>query len=732
LSRKYTCIKQHDIKDCGAACIAMICKHYGLQVPLSKIREMAGTDLQGTTAYGLIQAAGKLGFSAKALKANPAYLFELTTLPTIAHLVLPRSVEHYVVIHHISAQQIIVADPVEGMTTYTPEQFLAMWTGVLIVMHPTEKFRPGNEKKGLLLRFLRLLYPERKWWIGVFATSLIITGLGILAAFYFRILLDHMIPNSFTQSLHIVSIGMIFLIMCKVVLQAFRSHLLVYVSQALDKSLILGYYQHVVRLPMNFFSTRQTGEVISRLQDASKVRDALSSASLTMMIDTLMMIAGGIILYSQNARLFVLALAIVPVYIWIVYQFHKPYEQRNRDHLESNEKLISYIVESINGIETIKSYHAEMQTTAKAETKFNRLLHSVRQLANTLILQTSCKTFIQATGGIVILWAGAHQVIHGQMSVGQLITFNALLVYFLDPLQNLIQLQPQIQTAIVAADRLAEVLDLEHENTMEALPTPHVEPLSLRGDIEINNLLFRYGARATILKHIHMRVAHNEKIAFVGGSGSGKSTLVKLLMNFYQAEQGDITINQQPISNIPLHVLRRKIAYVSQEQFFFYGTIHENLCIGADEPVPLERIIEVAKQVHIHTYIESLPGGYETLLEENGSNLSGGQKQRLAIVRAILRNPDILILDEATSQLDTTTEHAISQTIMQLEGITTMIIAHRLSTIMRCDRIYVMEQGQIIESGTHHELMLSQGKYVELWKNQIPESYTMLRESDIA
>ena len=716
--RRYVCIKQHDITDCAAACLATISKQYGLKLPISKIREVAGTDKQGTNAYGVIKAAEKIGFTAKGVKGNMESFFSEFPLPAIAHVIVNGSLLHYVVIHYISKTEVIIADPSKGIVKYTPEEFFKMWTGVLILMVPTAQFKKGNEKQGIFSRFFGLLKPQKKLLINIFLASLIYTILGILGSFYFKFLMDDIIPYNLEKTLLIISIGIVILNIFKVLLNAFRTQLLLYLSQRLDISLILGYYRHVLELPMNFFGTRKVGEIISRFMDASKVREAISGATLSIMIDTLMAIVGGIILYIQNKQLFAITFIIVVLYAAIVFSFNKPIRNINRTQMENNAQLTSYLVESLNGIETIKAFNAEYRANNETEKKFIRLLKSVFKGGWIGNLQSSLTGFIGSVGGIVILWVGAYAVLRGEMSIGQLITFNALLAYFLDPVRNLINLQPMMQTAIVASDRLGEILDLELEKSENE--DKKLNPANLKGDIEFKNIDFRYGTRQLVLKNISMSIKQGDKIALVGESGSGKTTLVKLLMNFYPWEKGDILINEYNIKDINIDRLRERIAYISQDIFLFSGTIQDNLCLGI-ENVNLEETINASKMAKAHDFINDMPLRYNTMLEENGANLSGGQKQRLAITRALLKKPDILIMDEATSNLDSITEKAIEHTINEsTKGITTIIIAHRLSTIMRCDRIYVMDKGEFVEFGSHHELMEKRGIYYKLWKEQLP------------
>ena len=716
---RYNCIKQKELKDCGCACLATICRQYGNSIPIYKIREITKTDKMGTSAMGIMNAGEELGFSCKAFKAtNPEQIYEDIPLPAIAHVIMDKKYEHYVVIHKITKKYILVADPGKGIIKYSPQDFFEIWTGVIITFTKKAEFKSMKRENGLTKKFWELIRPQRGLLVNIFLSSILITIFGIVGSFYFKFLLNTVIPNDLKSTLNMFSIGLIVLTVFSVLTSAFRRQLLIHFSQKLDIPLMLGYYDHIVNLPMEFFQTRTVGEVISRLDDAYKIRSAISGATLTVMIDGFMMIIGGITLYAESPFLFLITLTPLVLYFIIVFAFKKLITENNRDTMQSQAELTSYLVQCLNGVETIKSFNGEKQISLNIEKKFVKFMKDVFGLGTVNNIQGALKGGVKAIFGVVILWIGVVQVLDGNITIGTLLTFNALLVYFLNPIENIVNFQSTLQSAIVAAQRLEEIIFAAVEKS--DLNNKKLAPESLKGDLEFKNICFRYGNRKRILDDISMTAKANQKIALVGESGSGKTTLSKLLMNFYEIEKGEILINGLNIKDINLDALRDRIAYISQETFLFNKTILENLTFGNDNAT-YEDVIEACKKAQIHEYINTLPLRYGTLVEENGANFSGGQKQRLSIARAILKSPDILVMDEATSNLDSITEKAISDTMDEfMKDKTALIIAHRLSTIKNCDVIYVLEKGKVIEFGNHKDLLNKQGYYYNLWKDQMP------------
>ncbi|MGG1105255.1 peptide cleavage/export ABC transporter [Bacillus subtilis] len=549
--KKYQYVKQIDEKDCGAACLATILKHYGSKLSINKIRDIAGTDKQGTSALGLVRAAEQLGFSAKGVKADKTALEEPFTLPAIAHIILNGQLLHYVVIHKITKDQIIIADPGRGIIKYTKKEFLEVWTGILILLTPSETYKIHVETSTIRSDIFKLILHQKSLIIHTILASFIITVFGIMGTFYFQTVIDEILPNRLNSTLHILSFGLIIMYLFKVLLTAFRQYLMILLGQKLSISIMFGYFKHVLSLPMKFFSTRKIGEIISRFNDASKVIDAIISASLSVVLDTVMLVMVGIFLYLQNTTLFLITLAFIPFYVLTVWFFMKPYESINNTEMENNAQLTSKIVETLNGIETIKAYNAEYMMSYETEKRFVKYLRSAFKHGVIDNLQNSIKMFLDLASGAFILWIGSTQVMKGTLSIGQLITYNALLTYFLNPLQNIIGLQSKLQSASVASKRLGEILEVEHE--IKDKDAQITTPGSINGPIEFIKINFRYGTRRLILKDITLRIDKGEKVAFIGESGSGKSTLTKLLMKFYTAESGDILINGYHINDIHAH-----------------------------------------------------------------------------------------------------------------------------------------------------------------------------------
>ena len=714
---RFKCILQNDETDCGLACLPAIFRKYGLKVTIAKIRDIAGTDRQGTSAYGLVKVIEHFGFQQKVVETDKESLTSKLPIPAIAHVVIDDSLLHYVVITKVKGDTVVVSDPAKGIVKYKKEDFLKIWTKILILIAPTNKSQKGNKKQSTLLSFFCLLISQKWLLLRIFILSMILTSIGIITSFYYQVLMDNIVPSSSLEMLNYVSVITLCLFFVQIGLNFLRGFLIVKLEQNIDIPIMLGYYNHALILPMKFYSMRDTGEIISRFNDASSIRDIVSEASLTIMMDTIMAVVGAVVLFNSNRLLFLISVVMLFLYGIIVFVYNKPIKKNNRKIMEMNSKVTSQFIETVNGIEIIKAFNQEDNEKEKTDKLYRKFLKRVFNGGVLSLSQQTVTMFVAVVGELVILWIGATYVIKGELTIGELITFNALLGYFIEPIKNLINLQPQIQTAIVAADRLGEILDISPEYEKNDMRTTYNSEIKF-DNLIISNLNFRYGTRDLVLKDINLKIKHGEKIAFVGESGSGKTTLAKLLVRLYEQEKGNIKLDSVDIRDFPISQIRNNFSYISQNAFLFSGTIKENLLFGNSDASDND-ILRVCKICELEEYINSLPLKYNTRIEENGKNLSGGQKQRLAIARALLKNPKILIMDEATSNLDYITEKTIENTINKFsKNMTTIIIAHRLSTIKDCDKIFVFKDGQIVETGNHRDLLKQRGYYYQLWNGQ--------------
>lgn len=712
---KLKCILQNDETDCGPACLAAIFGKYGLKVSIAKIRDIAGTDRQGTSACGLVKVIEHYGFEQKVVEADKNALTQKLPLPAIAHVVIDNTLLHYVVITKIKDNTVVVSDPAKGSVRYKKEDFLKIWTNVLILIAPTKESQKGNKKESTLSSFFRLLVSQKWLLLRIFILSMILTSIGIITSFYYQVLMDNIVPSLSIEMLNYVSAITLSLFLVQICLNFFRGLLIVKLEQNIDIPIMLGYYNHALILPMKFYSMRDTGEIISRFNDASSIRDIVSEASLTIMMDTIMAVVGAVVLFNSNRLLFLISVVMLILYGIIVFVYNKPIKKINRKIMEMNSKVTSQFVETINGIETIKAFNQEDNEKEKTDKLYKKFLKKVFNGGVLSLSQQTITMFVAVVGELVILWVGVAYVIKGELTLGELITFNALLGYFIEPIKNLINLQPSIQTAVVAADRLGEILDIAPEYSSEQGKANNKIEFE---KILISNLDFRYGTRDLVLKNINLEILCGEKIAFVGESGSGKTTLAKLFIRLYEQEKGSIKFDSCDIREFSINQIRNSVSYISQNTFLFSGTIKENLLFGNSNTNDND-LSRVCKMCELEEYINSLPLKYNTRIEENGKNLSGGQKQRLAIARALIKNPKILIMDEATSNLDYITEKTIENTINKFSAnMTTIIIAHRLSTIKDCDKIFVFKDGQIVETGNHSDLLKQRGYYYQLWNGQ--------------
>lgn len=707
-------VPQVDETDCGVACLAMILKNYHSRVSIAHLRHIAKTTMEGTTALGLVKTAQKFDFEVQAVKADMS-LFDMKDIqyPFIAHVLKDGDLLHYYVVLKSTKKHIIIADPDPdvGIKKMPKEKFAEEWTGITLLMIPNNNFEPVKEKKNNLLSLFPYMFKQKKLVRNIVLAALLMTLISICNSYFLQAIIDNYIPNGTFNTLSILAIGLLIAYVFNSIFSYGQEFLLNVLGQRLSIDLNLNYIKHIFELPMEFFSTRKTGEITSRFSDASKVINALASTVITLFLDVSIVVLMGITLAIQNKTLFLITIASLPIYIVVILGFTKKFNKLNNEQMESNAIVSSSIIEDIQGIETIKALNSEQVRYRRIDSQFVDYLRRAFKYSKTETLQTALKTFIRMSLNILILWVGAGIVMHNQMTIGELMTFNALLSYFVDPLQNIINLQPTLQSANVAQNRLNEVYLVKSEFNNKTTVNNLNE---LDGKIEFKDVVYRYGYGRDVLKDINLQITPGEKLTIVGMSGSGKSTLVKLIVDFFSPNKGEVTINDNPTTAINKHTLRSYINYVPQTPYIFSGTIKENLLLGSRKGITDDDIQRACEVAEIYQDIEKLPLKFNTKMDENAKILSGGQKQRLTIARALLSPAKVFIFDEATSGLDTITEKRVVDNLVNLKDKTIIFIAHRLSIAKRTDNIVVLNNGEIVEKGTHDELLKKHGYYYEL------------------
>ena len=744
---RYTYVRQHDTTDCAAACLAMVCLHYKKEVTITRLRDMMGTDLKGTNLVGLQKAANELGFTTAAVRVDRENFLSDFSLPCIAQVITDQGLAHFVVVFkkttikddgarrkhmlqdaetrkeeeekgkkHKCKDYVIIGDPGTELKKISLDEFYKNFTGVLLLLNPTSEFKGGKiEKGGMMKRYINLLLPQKKLFFYAILSSIITTILGIASSMFNKILMDEVLPYGLNSLL--VTLILVFSVVSitSTLIGFVRQWVLIHLSIKIDIPLMLGYFGHIFNLPMKFFATRKTGDITTRYSDANTIKSIFTSIALSLVMDISMAVITGIILFRMNAMLFSISLFMALVSILLVLVYKQPYKKINEESMAQSAALNSQMIESLRGIETVKCNANEQTELDNLEREYMKSLKISLRSSRISTTQGLISSFISTGFSMLTTYVGITQVLNGEMTLGGFMAFSTLSGYFTSPLSNLIGLQMQIQEASISMKRLGEIMDYPSETVGDEDRT---DLDKVEGDIEFKDVTFRYGNRAPELDHISFTIPAGKKVALVGSSGSGKSTITKLLLKYYEPEEGSISVGGVPLDEYSNASVRRAIAYVPQNVELFSKTIYDNIRISRPEAT-LDEVKAAAKKADAHEFIRKLPLQYNTYLEEAGNGLSGGEKQRLALARAFLKDANLYILDESTSSLDFGTENTIFDMIYnQLADRSMLIVAHRLSTIRDCDLILVMDHGEIVERGTHEELLAKQGKYYELWSLQ--------------
>lgn len=713
---KSICIKQHDITDCGAACIASVCAHYGLKFPIAQIRQYAHTDKKGTNILGMIEAMKKLGLTAKGVRAEFEAL-NIIPKPAIAHIIIKDVLQHFVVIYKVTPKNVEYMDPGDGyIHKVTHKEFQQMWTGGLILVEPNEFFEKADKTTSNVRRFWQLFSPHKNVLIQSMFGAVVYSILGLSMSLYVGKITDYVLVDGNINLLHLMSIVMILLLMLQIFIGFVKSMLILKTGQSIDVSLILGYYKHILQLPQEFFDTMRVGEITSRIGDAVKIRSFVNNVVVELCVNVLILVFTLAMMLIYSWQLTIILIASVPLYGILFCIFNRINKKFQRRIMETSADLQAQLVESLESVGTIKRFGIESFANVKTENRFIPMLSTIFIAAKSGLFINNGIQIVSQTIVIAVLWIGSMQVIDQSITPGTLMMFYSLIGYVTSPISALISSNQSIQEALIAADRLYQIMDLKCEDTDEGKVELTTDMI---GNISFENVSFKYGSRKSVFENFTLTIESGKTTGIVGESGSGKTTLISILQNIYPIYSGKIKIGDYNISDISNKSLRKRICIVPQQVELFAGTIAENIALGEYRP-DMKRIIGIVKDLGLESFIDGLPNGLSTIVGEHGMSLSGGERQRIAIARAIYRNPDIYLFDEATSSLDTISEKYVKDVTKKIsaDGKTIIVIAHRLSTVKDADNIVVIHHGNVAEMGTHTELLSNNGIYSTLWNEQ--------------
>lgn len=705
----------------------MVSKHYGKTFSIERLRQLCETTREGSSLHFLADAAEKIGFRSLGVKINFEQLRDDAPLPAIVFW----NKYHFVVVYKIKKDTVYVSDPAHGYLTYPKDEFIKHWIGgnadekteegIVLLLEPTPELQAdetetNNPKKGFGFLY-RYLFRYKKFLVQLVIGLLVGSCLQLIFPFLTQSIVDIGIQNQDLNFVYLILIAQLFLFLGRTSVEIIRGWILLHLSTRINISLISDFFIKLMRLPIAFFDVKMTGDILQRIRDHSRIEELLTSTSLNTLFSLVNLVVFGAVLAWYDLQIFaVFAVGSIIYFLWIILFLKK---RRDLDYKRfsqfSSEQ--SKVIELINGMQEIKLHNAEKQKRWGWEFLQARLFKISTQTLALEQKQSIGAQFINELKNILISVLSAKLVIDGEITLGMMMAISYIIGQLNGPIQQLIIFIYTAQDAKIALERLAEIHNREDEESnrddkLTDLPDQH--------DIVVKNLRFRYtGAVDEVIKGVNIHIPANKVTAIVGSSGSGKTTLMKLLLKFYAPSEGEITIGGINLKNVSQHTWRQKSGAVMQEGFVFNDTIAHNIAVG-ETIIDKVKLKHAVKMANIQSYIEQLPLMYNTEIGAEGLSMSTGQKQRLLIARAIYKNPEFLFFDEATSALDSNNEKVIMENLNQFfQGRTAVVIAHRLSTVKNADQILVLEHGEIVETGTHVELVAKKGRYYELVKNQL-------------
>jgi ABC-type bacteriocin/lantibiotic exporter with double-glycine peptidase domain len=702
-------LQQFDASDCGAACLTMVLAYHGKDVRLDEVREVLGVGRDGATARAILEAARWYGLRSRGISLE---VEDLDYLP--AGSILHWEFRHFVIFERLGPGWIDLVDPAVGRRRVSLEQFRQSFTGVALLLEPGDTFVPEKSKERPVRRHLKQLLFESGMLPRILLTSALVQFFALGLPALTGVLTDRVVPRGDHRLLLVLCVAMGSLVVFQFLAALVRSYLLLHLRTELDARMTFGFVDHLAELPYVFFQRRPAGDLMNRLNSNATIREMLTSGTLSGLLDGSMVVVYLLVLFIVNVPLALLVLSLgllqMGVFAWT---WRRQSELMTR-HLEAEAKAESYQVEFLTGMETLKAMGGEHRAVDRWSGMFVDVLNVSLERGRLSGLVESMMSTLRMGAPLVILCFGAWQVLQGALSLGSMLALNAVAVGFLGPLGNLVTTMMQLQLLGSYLGRLHDVLDAPREQQPGKTRRAH----ALQGRISLEKVSFRYSPNSPLVtREVSVEILPGQLVAIVGRSGAGKSTLASLLLGMHQPSAGRILYDGVDLSELDLRSLRQQVGIVMQNPALFSTSIRSNITL-ADPSLPLNVVVDAARLAQIHEEILSMPMGYESVLMDRGTSLSGGQRQRLALTRALVRKPAILLLDEATSALDAITESKVQQALASLQ-CTRIVIAHRLSTVAGADLILTMEEGALVEAGTHEQLLARGGVYASLVAAQL-------------
>lgn len=696
--------------ECGAACLAMVLSYYGRQTRVADCRACCGIGRDGVTARTIAEAARQQGLHVKVYSADLAD-FGYVCLPAIAHW----DFNHFVVVERWSSKGVTIVDPASGRRQLTAAEFGAGFTGVVLTLEPGIHFevRRATARPSWLTYLLTSLVQVPGALAQILGASLVLQALGLTLPIVTQVLVDRILPFHITDVMPMLGVGMALLVLTQLVTGYLRAMLLIYLQGRLDTRMMLGFVEHLLALPYQFFQQRTSGDLLMRLSSNTIIREMLTGQTVSIVLDGTFVLVSLTILLLREPVLGALALGIGLLQVALLLGSTRRARDLMQRDLAAQAASQSYLVEALKGIATLKAAGGEERALDHWSDLFVAELNLSLQRSQLSAVVETAMTGLRTLAPLLLMWVGALRVLDGSMSLGAMLALNTLAASFLTPLASLALSGQRLQLARAYVDRIADVMEAEPEQDAQEIPgAPRVQ-----GRIDVTGVSFRYDPHAPLnLRDISVRIEPGQKVALVGRTGSGKSTLAMLLLGLYAPTEGEVLYDGLPLQGMNYRTVRSQLGVVLQEPFLFAGSIRQNIAFN-DPGLALDDVMAAARHAAIHDEIMRMPMGYETLVAEGGAALSGGQRQRLAIARALAHKPAILLLDEATSHLDALTERLIDERLSAL-SCTRIVIAHRLSTIRNADLILVLDDGAIVERGSHEHLVAQGGLYAALVASQ--------------